>query len=58
MSVVPHDGGAHRREDMKRKCRTHSAEFKAKVAVEAVMGKKLVTELTEQFDIHPIQIQD
>jgi transposase len=43
---------------MKRKCRTHSAEFKAKVAVEAVMGKKLVTELTEQFDIHPIQIQD
>jgi transposase len=43
---------------MKRKRRNHSAEFKAKVAVAAVRGDKRLTELAEQFDVHPSQIQD
>lgn len=36
--------------------RNHSPEFKAKVALAAVRGEKSVTELAEQFDIHPNQI--
>ncbi len=36
--------------------RNHSAAFKAKVALAAVKGEKTLTELAEQFDIHPNQI--
>jgi transposase len=36
--------------------RNHSATFKAKVALAALKGEKTLTELAEQFDIHPNQI--
>ena len=34
----------------------HSAEFKAKVALEAVKGMKTVNELGAEYGIHPTQI--
>jgi transposase-like protein len=43
---------------MRRPRRTHSPEFKAKVALAALRGDKTLAELAEQFDVHPVQIQD
>ena len=40
----------------KRPRRNHSPAFKAKVALAAVRGEKTMTELAEQFDVHPNQI--
>ncbi len=40
----------------KRPRRNHSPAFKAKVAVAAVKGDKTLTELAQQFDVHPNQI--
>jgi transposase-like protein len=34
----------------------HSAEFKAKVALEALKGLKTVNELAGQYQLHPRQI--
>ena len=42
----------------RRKRRTHSSAFKAKVALAAVKGERTLAELAEQFDVHPNQIQD
>ena len=36
--------------------RNHTAAFKTKVALAAVKGEKTLSELAEQFDIHPNQI--
>lgn len=36
--------------------RNHSPAFKAKVALAAVRGDKTMSELAEQFDVHPNQI--
>ena len=36
--------------------RNHTAEFKSKVALAAIRGEKTLSELAEQFDIHPNQI--
>lgn len=43
---------------MRRKRRNHSSAFKAKVALAAVKGERTMAELSEQFDVHPNQIQD
>lgn len=43
---------------MRRPRRTHSPEFKAKVALAALRGDKTLAELAEQFDVHPVQITD
>jgi transposase len=42
----------------KRTRRTHSAAFKAKVALAAVNGERALAELTQQFDVHPNQITE
>ena len=36
--------------------RTHSAAFKAKVALAAVRGSKTLAGLARQYDVHPNQI--
>ncbi len=40
----------------KRPRRTHAPAFKAKVALSALKGEKTLTELAQQFDVHPNQI--
>jgi len=42
---------------MRRKRRNHSPGFKARVAIEALKGEKTLSELAQQYDIHPNQIQ-
>lgn len=37
--------------------RNHSPAFKAKVAVAAIKGEKTLTELAQDFDVHPNQIK-
>lgn len=41
---------------MRRKRRNFGAAFKAKVALEAVKGERTLSELAEQFEVHPNQI--
>lgn len=41
---------------MSRKRRNHSTAFKAKVALAAVKGDRTLSELAEQFQVHPNQI--
>jgi len=41
---------------MKNKRRNHSAQFKAKVALEAAKGDKTIAELGSQFEVHPTQV--
>jgi transposase len=40
----------------KRPRRNHSPAFKAKVALAAVRGERTLSELAQQFDVHPNQI--
>jgi transposase-like protein len=43
---------------MKRTRRNHGATFKAQVAVAAIKGDKTLTELAEQFRVHPTPITE
>lgn len=43
---------------MRHKRRTHSPEFKAKVALAAVQRDLTMTELVKKFDVHANQITD
>lgn len=36
--------------------KAHSAQYKAKVALEAVRGVKTINELAQEFGVHPTQI--
>ena len=47
-----------RSEAKKRTRRNHGATFKAQVAVAAIKGDKTLTELAEQFSVHPTQIAE
>jgi len=41
---------------MSNKKKQYSAQFKAKVALEAIRGEKTVSELASQYEIHPTMI--
>ena len=41
---------------MAKKRKLHSAEFKAKVALEAYRGLQTASELASEFEVHPVQI--
>lgn len=41
---------------MSRKRKRHSADFKAKVALEAIKGLKTSSELASEYQVHPTQI--
>lgn len=41
---------------MKKGRRNHSAEFKARVALEAIKGMKSMSELASEYEVHPNQI--
>lgn len=41
---------------MKKGTRQHTAEFKAKVAVEALKGELSAAELASKYEVHPTQI--
>ena len=43
---------------MAKKRKTHSAQFKAKVALEALREQHTVNELARKFSVHPSQIHD
>ena len=43
---------------MKRKRRTFSDKFKARVAIEAIKGIKTLAELATEHKVHPNQISD
>ena len=38
------------------KLRTHRPEFKSRVALEAISGRKTIQEITADHTIHPIQV--
>ena len=41
---------------MKKHRRKHSADFKARVALEAVRGAKMISETAAEFEIHPVLV--
>lgn len=43
---------------MKRTRWNHGATLKAQVALAAIKGDKMLTELAEQFSVHPTQITE
>ena len=42
---------------MNKSPRKHTAEFKAKIALEALQGDKTLVEIAAQYELHPKQIQ-
>jgi transposase-like protein len=36
--------------------RRHSAEFKARVALEAIQGQRTLNEIASEYGIHPVQL--
>ena len=43
---------------MEKQRRKHSAEFKGRVALEAVRGVKTVSEIAAQYQVHPVMVSN
>lgn len=43
---------------MKQQRRKHTAEFKAKVALEALKGMDTVTQIAAKYEMHPVQVSN
>lgn len=43
---------------MKKQRRKHSAEFKARVALEAIKGIKTVSQIAQEYEIHPVMVSN
>jgi transposase len=41
---------------MKQQRRKHTAEFKAKVALEALKGMETVNQIAAKYEVHPVQV--
>jgi transposase-like protein len=39
-----------------KKLKIHTAEFKAKVGLEALRGAKTINQIGQDYDVHPVQI--
>jgi len=43
---------------MKQQRRKHTAEFKAKVALEALKGMDTVNQIAAKYEVHPVQVSN
>jgi transposase len=43
---------------MKKQRRKHTAEFKARVALETIKGLKTMSEIAAEFEIHPVMVSN
>ena len=41
---------------MKKQRRKHTAEFKARVAIESIQGLKTVSEIAKEYEVHPVMV--
>jgi transposase len=41
----------------KKKRKLHSAEFKAKISLEAVRGTRTINKAGQEYDVHPVQVR-
>ncbi len=41
---------------MKRQRRKHTAEFKARIALEAIKGVKTISQIAKEFEVHPVMV--
>jgi len=41
---------------MKKQRRKHTAEFKARVALEAIKGLETISEIAAKYELHPVQV--
>ncbi len=41
---------------MKKQRRKHTAEFKARIAMEAIRGIDTINEITAKYEVHPVQV--
>lgn len=41
---------------MKKQRRKHTAEFKARVAIESIQGLKTLSEIAKEYEVHPVMV--
>ena len=41
---------------MKKQRRKHTAEFKARIALEAMKGIDTINEIVAKYEVHPVQV--